>query len=125
MACPTGEQAIQGYQPGRMKIAHASSGATTIIDTPQRNNWLKTRSRSSSAVLATMSAPLVENGDASTIEDARHNAMIMATALTSPASRKGTASGTNAPRMPVVDANADTAAPMTQINRAISSGDRR
>jgi len=54
-----------------MKIAQASSGATTIIDTPQRNNWLKTRSRSSSAALATMSAPLVENGDASTIEDAR------------------------------------------------------
>ena len=72
---------------------------------------LKTNSRCSSGVLATVSAPLVENGLESTTEDEIDSAMISPTAPTAPVSRNGTASGISAPRMPVVEANAETTPP--------------
>ncbi len=64
----------------------------------------------------------MENGEESTTEDEMQSAMITPTAPISPWDRNGTASGINAPRMPVVEANADTAAPMKQISSAASSG---
>ena len=63
-------------------------------------------------MLATVSAPLVENGLESTTEEEIDSAMMRPTAPTAPVSRNGTASGISAPRMPVVDAKAETAAPM-------------
>ena len=62
-------------------------------------------------MFATVSAPRVENGLESTTEDEIDSAMIMPTAPTAPVSRNGTASGISAPRMPVVEANADTTPP--------------
>jgi hypothetical protein len=65
--------------------------------------------------LATASAPLVENGLASTTDEEIARAVMRPTAPTAfvPV-RKGTASGISAPRMPVVEAKAETAPPMKQ-----------
>ena len=54
---------------------------------------------------------LVENGLESTTEEAIDSAMIIPTAPTAPVSMNGTASGISAPRMPVVEANAETIPP--------------
>src|SRR6476469_1029344 len=108
--------------PGATKMAHDSTGAPMIIDRPQTLRPRNTRSRTSGPLLATTSAPLVENGEESTTDDEIASAMIRPTAPTAPPSRNGTASGIRAPRMPVVDANADTAAPIRQITNAASSG---
>ena len=94
------------------QISQATGGARATIEPPQIISWRKTLSRCSSGVLATTSAPEVENGLESTTELEMHSAMIMPTVPTSPASRNGTASGISVPRMPVVDANADTTPPM-------------
>jgi hypothetical protein len=83
--------------------------ATMLI--PHCISRLNTKSRFSAGEFATTSAPLVENGLESTTDEAIDSAMIMPTAPTAPVSRNGTASGISAPRMPVVDANADTAPP--------------
>ncbi len=82
------------------------------MEKPQIISWRKTWSRPSSGALATTSAPDVENGLESTTELEMHSAMIMPVVPTSPASRNGPANGINVPRMPVVEANADTMPPM-------------
>ncbi len=58
----------------------------------------------------------------STDDDDSARAMMRLIAPISPPSRNGTASGISAARMSVVDANADTAAPMKQMTRAANSG---
>ena len=68
------------------------------------------------------SAPLVENGLQSTTDDEIASATTSPTAPTWPVSRNGTASGISAPRMPVVDAKAETTAPIRQIRQR---GDQR
>ena len=65
---------------------------------------------------------MVENGLMSTTDDEIASAMISPTAPTWPVSRNGTASGMSAPRMPVVEAKAETTAPIRQISRAAISG---
>ena len=97
--------------PGTTKTIQAIGGATRTMLMPHRIRRLNTRSRCSSGVLATVSAPLVENGLESTTDEEIDSAMIRPTAPTAPVSRNGTASGISAPRMPVVEANADTTAP--------------
>lgn len=64
----------------------------------------------------------MENGEESTTEDEIASAMIRPISLTLPVSRNGTARGMRAPRMPVVDANAATTAPMKQMMSAAKSG---
>ena len=64
----------------------------------------------------------MENGLESTTEEEIARAMMSPTSLTEPVSRNGTASGMSAPRMPVVEANADTTAPMKQMMSAASRG---
>ncbi len=78
---------------------------------PHCMSRLNTKSRCDSSVLATVSAPLVENGLESTTEEEIDRAMMRPTASTAPVSRNGTASGISAPRTPVVDANAETTPP--------------
>ena len=51
-----------------IRTSTAPSGPTTTIDNPHRISHDFNRGRSPSAADATMSAPVVENGDASTIE---------------------------------------------------------
>lgn len=64
----------------------------------------------------------MENGEESTTEDEIARAMISPISPTLPVSRNGTAKGMSAPRMPVVDANAETTAPMKQMISAAKSG---
>ena len=78
---------------------------------PHCSSRLNTYSRCSSGVLATVNAPLVENGLESTTDEEIESAMISPTAPIAPVSRNGTASGISAPRMPVVEANAETMPP--------------
>ncbi len=84
--------------------------------TIEKPHWIsrrKTNSRSSSRAFATTSDPLVENGLESTTDDEMASAVMSPIAPTPESScRNGTASGISAPRMPVVDANADTTPPM-------------
>lgn len=68
----------------------------------------RTRERSATGVEATIVAPVVEYGETSTIEAHTPIALISPQSLTPPEIASGTASGTSAARIPVVDANADT-----------------
>src|SRR5699024_12337908 len=94
----------------------------TTIEKPQTMSCLNTFSRWSSGEFATTRAPEVENGDESTTEDEMARAMIIPTSPTLPVRRNGTAKGMSAPRMPVVDTNADTTAPMKQMMSAAKRG---
>src|SRR5262245_22528229 len=81
-----------------------------------------TTTRSATVVLATTSAPAVENGDESTTVAEIASALTRPVTLTVPCARNGAASTIIAPRMPALDANAEVTAPTTQISNALSSG---
>ena len=70
--------------------------------------------------MAIARAPFVENGETSTAEDETERAAMSIVALTRAGSpvvvtRNGTESGMSAPRMPVVEANAETTAPTNKM----------
>ena len=92
------------------------------IDSPHRINNDFNRGRSLSAADATISAPVVENGDASTIEAHTPIAHINAHPATPPDTASGTAIGTSAARIPAVDAKAETRPAIMQITNAATIG---
>jgi hypothetical protein len=69
-------------QPASTNTHQATSGAISTTPKPQRMSPRKTNSRRSCGELATVSAPLVENGLASTTEDEIESAMMSPTAPT-------------------------------------------
>ena len=85
-----------------MSSATNTIGPTITMDMPQRMVMVRTRARSSGGVDATSVAPVVENGETSTIEAHTAIALIRAQSLTPPEVARGTANGTSAARMPVV-----------------------
>ena len=77
--------------------------------------------------LATASAPFVEKGETSTADDATASAPINIVALSaaglpSDMTRNGTERGISAPRMPVVEAKAETNAPTKRMMMAAILG---
>src|SRR5262245_48375956 len=100
----------------------AAAGPTTTIERPQRVSNDFNRGRSASAPVATISPPVVENGDASTIAAHTPIALISAHPATPPEVASGTAIGTSAARIPAVEANADTNPAIMQITNAATSG---
>src|SRR6185436_11243285 len=75
-----------------------------------------------SDAFATTNAPTVENGVESTIVAESARATMRPVAPRCPWMITGVASGTIAPRMPALDANADVTAATTQISKPTRSG---
>src|SRR5688572_10838405 len=100
----------------------AATGPIITIDSPHRINNDFNRGRSPSAADAMISAPVVENGDASTIDAQTPIALINAQPATPPDVASGTAIGTSAARIPAVDANAETNPAIMQMINAAMSG---
>ena len=114
----TGRESVQSSS----STSTATAGPTITIDSPHRINNDFNRGRSLSADDATISAPVVENGDASTIDAHTPIAHINAQPATPPDVASGTAIGTSAARIPAVDAKAETRPAIMQMTNAATSG---
>src|SRR5699024_842263 len=90
------------------KMPQQTAGTKMTIAAAQYSIPRKRPARLSSSVFAIISAPPVENGDESTAEAEIQSAITKPISGKSPANKRGAASGTNAPNIALVEANADT-----------------
>src|SRR6185436_6461640 len=122
-SCLRGASSVACYRlAGITSAATSAAGPTTTIDIDHQISSAVSRGRSSSGADAISVAPVVENGEASTIDAHTPRALMSAQPETAPEAMSGIASGNRAARMPVVDANAETSPLTRQMKSAATNG---